>query len=542
MDEVEKVELVAKLMHAPLNEYGTICLRVKDKYGQLVPFQLNRAQRRLHNALARQLKTLGFVRALVLKGRQQGVSTYVAARYYRKSSMFEGTNVYILSHEQPSSDNLFDIVDRYHRHNPLAPHVGVSNEKELVFDLLDSTYQVATAGQKAGGRGRTIRLYHGSEVAFWMNAPAHFAGSVQGVALTPGSEIILESTANGPGGEFYERWQDALAGRGDYIAVFLPWFLSEEYAREPEPGFELSSDAEEGQMSEVEYAEMFQLSLAQMAWRRAKIIELRSEDLFRQEYPAVEAEAWVSPGHDPFIKALQVLRARKRTVEGVGPLIFGIDPASMGGDRFSVAARRGSQVLWVQYRNKIDAEEGKAWIKSLIEEHNPARVNIDAGNIGNAIVSGLKLVSPHFAEVIRGVNFGGTSQRKLAKPNNPGPKNRRAEMWERTRDWLALTEGVSIPDDDALQADLCAPRLKPQLNNDFLLESKKEMKARGVRSPDLADAIVLTFAQSEMLTNYADAPKVNAFGNIDAHVRRPAIVDNGGDFEGNGDGNSWMGY
>jgi len=188
----------------------------------------------------------------------------------------------------------------------------------------------------------------------------------------------------------------------------------------------------------------------------------------------------------------------------------------MGGDRFSIAARRGLQVQWVRYRNKINSLEGIAWIRSLIDELHPARVNVDSGNIGAAIITGLKSIGSHYAEIVRGVNFGNTSQFKLATPKVAGPANRRAEMWGRMRDWLLLAEGVSIPDDAALQTDLTAPRLKPKLNHDYLLESKEEMKARKVRSPDLADAVALTFAQNEFLTNYVDAPKVSSFGNPEA--------------------------
>jgi hypothetical protein len=519
--------------------FAAQCLSIRTKGGKTEPLALNTAQRLIHSRLEEQKDEKGWVRALILKGRQQGASTYVAGRFYHRTSLYGGTNTYILAHEQTASDNLFGIVDRYQRHNPVAPHIGTSNVKELVFDKLDSSYVVATAGQKAGGRSRSISLFHGSEVAFWSNAADHFASSVQAVPLLEGTEVILESTANGPGGEFYERWQDAEAGRGDYIAIFVPWFVSPEYSREPETGFELLSDAEEGAMSEAEYAEAFGLSLAQMAWRRAKIMELRSESLFRQEYPSTAAEAWVTAAHEPFIAPLHVLRARKRATEGYGPMILGVDPASMGGDRFSVAARRGPQVLWVKHRSKIDAQEGIAWVRSLIDEMDPARVNVDAGGIGHAIVTGLKHIGPKYVEKVRGVNFGGTAEQKLAKPKAPGPANRRAEMWQRLRDWLMDDLGPSIPDLDALQADMTAPKMKPRLSGDFLLESKDEMKRRGVRSPDLADAIALTFAQNEFITKFSEPKPVPKFGDVDSPANRSVEIWQ--DDTSQGSAYEWMG-
>lgn len=531
----DKAQLLRQV-RSSLPVFGRSCLKIRSKAGEIIPLNLNRTQLEVHRRLEEQREQRGWVRALILKGRQPGISTYVAGRYYQRASLFSGVNVYILSHEQPSADALFGIVDRYQRNNPLAPHVGASNAKELVFDKLDSSYQVATAGTKAGGRGRSISLFHGSEAAFWANASDHFAASVQAVPLMPGTEVILESTSAGPSGEFYNRWQDAESGRGDYIPIFLPWWWTDEYSREPEAGFVLSNEADDGEMSEQEYADSFKISLPQMAWRRSKIYELRSLALFQREYPALPSEAWTATGdQEPFIKPLLVIRARKRTGQPAGPLILGVDPASNGGDRFSVAARRGNTVLWVRHRTKIDTLEGTAWIKSLIDELTPARVNIDAGNIGAAIVTNLKSAGPAYVNVVRGVNFGGTSEHKLAKPKVPGPGNRRAEMWSRLNTWLGSEEGAALPDEDALQTDLAAPRLKPKLNNDFLLESKVEMRKRGVKSPDLADAVALTFAFNEYIANYADAPTQQAFGNPDA--ARPVPQNTGTDIPS---GVGWM--
>lgn len=526
-----------RYLRGSLPDMAREALRIRTKAGTFVPFELNAGQQIVHAALEAQRQNFGWVRAMVLKQRQGGISTYIAGRYYHRTAMNKGVNTYILSHEATSSQGLFDIVDRFQRNNPYAPHVGVSNVKELVFDRLESSYQVATAGAKEGGRGRTISLFHGSEVAFWQNAPAHFAASVQAVPLELGTEIVLESTSNGPSGEYYERWQDAEAGRGDYIPIFLPWFISPEYSREPPLGFELTRDAEEGELSEEEYRDLYRLSLGQMAWRRAKITELRSDATFKREYPADPSEAWTAKGdHEPFIDPLPVLRARKRERQGIGPKILGVDPASGGGDRFAVALRQGLRVHWTKHRNKIDHTEAVEWVDSLIQEVQPDRVFIDAGNIGSALISALRAKRRAYQTLVVAVNFGGTSQAKLARPKMPGPKNRRAEIWERCRDWLLLPEGVQIPDDAVLQSDLTGPRRKPSLTNDTVLESKDDMKARGVRSPDLGDAVCLTFASLDFIQQaHPDTVPVQ-FGLID----RPQSVTTTPDPASFGGGGSWM--
>lgn len=528
-------------LRGDLIAYGPQCLQIRTKAGTFEPLAFNAAQLEVHRRLEEQKREKGFVRALILKGRQMGISTYIGGRLYHRTSMNKGRNTYILTHEQAASDTLFGMVDRFQRSNPFAPHVGTSNIKELEFDRLDSSYAVATAGGKAGGRSKALTYFHGSEVAFWPNAGDHFAASVQAVPLQPDTEIILESTSAGAGGEFYERCMDAQAGLSDYILIFLPWWMAPEYQREPERGFTLSSEHEEGELSEEEYAELHGLTLPQMAWRRAKIIELRDPLLFRREYPATIDDAWTAPpGHEPYISSLDVLRARKRTTKGFGPLIIGVDPASSGGDRFAMAARRGLRLEWVRFRNKLSHEEAVAWVRDAIEKEKPSRVNIDAGNIGANVVTSLKNIGPKYANIVRGVNFGGTSEWRLAKPKVPGPYNRRAEMWQRLKEWLELAEGVALPDDAALQADITAPKQKPRLDNFTILESKVEMRARGIRSPDLADAVALTFAFREYFTNWHEPAQPASYGDIDAQQRLPDHIVDDDYGEDGGGAYGWM--
>lgn len=523
-------------------QFAAECLDIRTKDGRFEKLVFNRAQLEVDRLLDQQREEKGWVRALILKGRQQGISTYIAARFYHSTSLNRGRNTYILTHEQPATDTLFGMVDRYHKNNPLAPNVGTSNAKELEFDRLDSSYAVATAGQKAGGRSKALFHFHGSEVAFWANAGDHFSASVQGVPLVKDTEVILESTSAGAGGEFYERCQDAEQGVGDYQLIFLPWWYSSEYARDVEPGFILSKEELDGEISEQEYQDIYKLSGRQMAWRRGKIQELRDPLLFRREYPATVHDAWTAPpGHEPYIGSLLVLRARKRSMGPTyGPLILGVDPASGGGDRFAIAARRGNKVEWVKYRNKLNHEEAVAWVAAMIDEHKPARVNIDAGNIGANIVTSLKNKSPAYANIVRGVNFGGTSEWRLARPKVPGPYNRRAEMYKRFLEWLELPEGVSLPDESALQSDICAPKQVPRIDNFFQLESKVDMKKRGIRSGDLADAVVLTFAFNEFITQYHQPGDNRQYGDIDRPGPRVVEEDAPFNTEEGGGANSWM--
>lgn len=473
---------------------------------------LNQAQLYLHSQLEEQARQTGKIRALVLKGRQQGISTYVGGRFYHKVTHKRGRRVFILTHEQDATNNLFGMVERYHEHCPelVKPATGAANAKELAFPKLDSGYAVGTAGAKAVGRSQTVQLFHGSEVAFWPNAATHFAGVVQAIPDLPGTEIILESTANGVGGEFHERWQQAEAGIGDYIAVFIPWYWQAEYSRPVPDGFTL--DAEE-----TKYQEAYGLTLGQMVWRRAKVAELKDPVLFKQEYPATAAEAFQMTGQDSFIKPELIVKARKTDVEPIGALIIGVDPSRFGDDRFSIARRKGRKISSIESKSKLDNVAGANWVKQIIDTEHPDAVFIDVGGQGAGVYDILKNWGEPYSTVCIAVDFGGSPQAAdIVLPNGdkrPGPFNRRAEMWSRSRDWLEDIAGVSIPDSDALQADACGPQYKYNSNQYLLIESKEEMRKRGVRSPDEWDAVVLTFAAPVAIRAKRSDPRKGGSGS-----------------------------
>lgn len=542
IDEVRERWLTRRvaLWKSDFKRFARDVIRIRTKSGDLEPLILNEAQTILHDAAEKQLAEERWVRLAGLKGRRQGFSTYVAARGYWRATLWDRQRIYILSHEMASSNVLFGMTALMQEKHPFPPQVGTDNAKELEFVKRGSSYQVATAGQKAGGRGGAVTFFHGSEAAWWTNAPDHFAASVQGVDEVRGvwgvlwhkpgrplpfeegpdviegwvkapSEIWLETTSAGPMGEFWKRYMDAMKGIGRYRAVFVPWTVQPEYTEEGDYT-PLPEAEEEGELSELEYQELHGLTDAQMLWRRSKIHELGSIGKFRQEYPIDVTEAFAAADIEGvFIKPALVLRARKREMEDPdAPLIIGVDPAGSGGDRFAVAFRRGDKILKVTHRNKLEHDEAVAWLSGIIEEHNPNRMHIDRGSMGQAIVSALRNQSRRYSDIIRGIDFGGTSRAKQSNPKRAGPWNRRAEMYGEFKEWL--TEGGAIPDDDDLASDISSVKQKWRANNDWLLESKSDMKARGVRSSDLSDACALTFATREFFDTWSTPGKPKGFG------------------------------
>jgi hypothetical protein len=135
-------------------------------------------------------------------------------------------------------------------------------------------------------------------------------------------------------------------------------------------------------------------------------------------------------------------------------------------------------------------------VKKIIREDKPARVNIDVGGLGVGVYDRL-IEQGESRRVVQAVNFGGkpVEPPPLDERGNPagGPANRRAEMWSNLK--KALEEGrVSLPDSDSLQADITSAGYKYNSAGQLLIESKQDMRKRGVPSPDEADAVALCFA------------------------------------------------
>lgn len=497
-----------------LPRFAEECLHVIDKEGRLRPLVLNAPQRIIHAALEAQMAEHGMVRALILKGRKQGASTYIGARFYHRTRLWKHRRAKVMAHDQASTDVLFNMVRTYYEHDPARLGHEVGSAKQFVFSN-GSSYTVGTAGGSGeAGRGDTPMLAHMSEAAFYKNPEKNIAGFASSVPMAPGTEIVMESTANGIGNEFHQRWARAEAGHAEndggvsYIPVFIPWFMSPDYALPPPRGFTLSREPEgDGLPSEVEIAETYGLTPAQMAWRRFYVGEhfAGSVETFMQEFPCSPAEAFQKTGEKPYIPPVLVATARRRRgIEAHGPRILGIDPAGMGGDKFSMTLRQGHVMLWHKGRAGVEpGEEQVEWVADIMRTGRVDRANIDySGGWGTSLLAGMRERYPDLAERCFPVDFGARSQAKMVAPHRPGPRNRRAEMYQRMREWFELPEGVSIPDENELQSDLGAVTAKiGGQSTDLLIAPKKDIRALLGRSPDVADSAALTYAVPDRIVH-----------------------------------------
>lgn len=483
MDETER-QIRRKLRDDYLH-YAEKCLKVRLKSGDILPLKLNKAQRYLHEQVETQRRATGKVRAIIVKGRQQGCSTYIEGRFYWRVTHSFGLRAFILTHDNDATNNLFEMAQRFHDYCPavIKQTVGASNAKELIFSGLDSGYKLGTAGNKAVGRSSTIQLLHGSEVAYWPNAEEHAKGILQAVPSEKNTEIFLESTANGIGNYFHQQWQMAEAKESDFIPIFLPWYWQEEYIRKSNNDFNPTDE-------EQELIQLYELTNDQLLWRRHKIIELSvggsdGSYAFMQEYPCNSTEAFQFSGENAFILPLLAMQSRKSIADPYGPIIVGVDPARFGDDRTSIVYRRGRRAYNLLSYAKKDTMEVTGIVHRIIVEDKPDRVCIDIGGLGAGIYD--RLCELGHRDKVIAVNGGATplDQKKYY--------NKRAEMWGLMKEWL-VDVPCQIPDEDSLHADLCGILYKFDSNSRLQMEKKEDMKKRGVRSPDEADALALTFA------------------------------------------------
>lgn len=287
---------IRKRLLTDFSFYANAALKIRTKAGAIAPLKLNAAQTILNAAVEDQLATDGKIRIVILKARQQGLSTYVGGYCYFAVSQREAAKAFIVTHHADSTRALFDMTKRYHEHCPdiLKPHTKYSSRKEMNFDVLDSSFVVSTAGGESIGRGETLTHVHASELGFWQKSTAkdNWNGLAQAVPNTKGTAIFVESTANGATGIFAELWRGAVDGTNGYVPVFIPWFIDPEYREPVTDNFERTPDEED-------LAEKYYLDDAQLMFRRRKIAQ-NGLDLFKQEYPSEPDEAFLSTGRPVF--------------------------------------------------------------------------------------------------------------------------------------------------------------------------------------------------------------------------------------------------
>lgn len=195
----------------------------------------------------------------------------------------------------------------------------------------------------------------------------------------------------------------------------------------------------------------------------------------------------VAQGSTKLINAKDVRQAQESDVlTSTSPLIVGVDIARFGDDKTVFCYRKGRLCFKLESFEKLDTMEVANKLTNIIKERKPAKIFIDMGNNGAGVYDILK--DRGFEKTVRGVNFGASAI------NDERYSNKRAEMWGLANDWLK-DKPCKLIDDDELLDDLCSVNKSFDSKGRLKLEAKEDVKKRIGRSPDKADAFVLTFAE-----------------------------------------------
>ncbi|HVO80958.1 MAG TPA: hypothetical protein VMT28_09510 [Terriglobales bacterium] len=366
-------------------------LKIRNKRARLQAMRVNAVQREYAKTASK--------RNIVLKARQLGITTYVAARFFLNCITRPGTLCVQVAHDQRSAEEIFRIVHRFLANLPECVSRGVlatshANRRQIIFPYMDSSYRVETASENAG-RGLTIQNLHCSEVSRWPGDAAATLASLR-AAVPPDGEIVLESTANGACGCFYEEWQRA--EETGYSRHFFPWWWERSYQRQVE--------IVEFTETELELMAKYRLTAEQIGFRREVRASLRQRAA--EEYAEDAESCFRASGECMF--DLDVVEQRLREPSAAyeqtdnGKLlkflpaqagkeyILGVDPAGGGADGDYACAQvidRSSGMQCAELRGHLTRQELAARVAILAREYNDALVAVERNNHGHEVLAHL---------------------------------------------------------------------------------------------------------------------------------------------------------
>ena len=295
MTKLKGYEKAAHARDMTLGEFFSKRVYIKDFHNNIVslkpkPIQLQHLKAK-QDAIAQGKPP----RFLLLKYRRGGFTTWEQATSYRTLMTQANSSCVTLAHTKPDTQTIFRMVSLMSNRDPERPGSIGESKSHIEVPSLGSIFYIGTAGAKAFGRGDNLTRVHGSEVAFWQGDEYTIDNLIAGLEEAARyGEVVLETTANGAQGWFYEKYKEAMEGENNYTPLFYPWFMDAEntidyYSAEDQTEFFDTITKEEREFMDVN-----DLTLGQMLWRRMK--QKDRKKLFPQEYPENWTEAFIVRG------------------------------------------------------------------------------------------------------------------------------------------------------------------------------------------------------------------------------------------------------
>ena len=286
-----------------LEDYGRMfasLIKIRDKAGKVVPLQLNAAQRDFRSRLTG--------RDIILKARQLGFSTVVEASFFLDAVLNPNLRVVTFVQNEEAIPKFMRIYKFMHENLPEVINVeGVEirlkkedsslTQNSSTLEMFNgSTIEVMTSGGERLGRGMTIHRALLTEVAFWDSATASTIWAAVEGALPPrGSQMVVETTANGQQGMFFKEWSRAVEEDSNFTAHFYPWWWEEGYRyEEDEKEIAERFRTAAPTLEEMGLMDKHGLSIEQMRFRRVKSASLGRD--FYQEFAEDQNTAFLAAG------------------------------------------------------------------------------------------------------------------------------------------------------------------------------------------------------------------------------------------------------
>lgn len=254
------------------------------------------------------------------------------------------------------------------------------------------------------------------------------------------------------------------------------------------------------------YAGLYRVDETNLPWLPPEELELAksvmSTNAYRQEWLCdfTASSDNVLITIDEVAAACARVEPLERALIGL-PKTIGVDVARFGDDRSVIQRRWGHVAYEPLVFQGIDNMRLASMVAQEIADFEPDATFVDAGR-GEGVIDRLRQLGGSVIEV----NFGG-------KPINPRFANKRAEIWWQMAEWVKA--GGVLPNNPELKSDLCAPTYSFNAADKLVLESKDAMRERGIRSPDLAEALATTFAMPVLSVRQGVGGKPNIITDHD---------------------------
>jgi len=246
--QLARIREVAK----DFKEFARLNLKIRTKDGRIISlYPFKPVQEVIVERTIAKLEAGEPVRFIILKARQQGVSTMIEALIYWWTVTHKYQQSKIIAHNTDTSGYLYAMFRMFYDNSlkNFQPTTRYNTRTDITFDNeaspekgLKSQIDTATAENTGTGRGQTVQWLHGSEVALWPKGQEIVAGLMQAVPMMANTAVFLESTANGIGDYFHTTWEAAQRGESAFEPLFFPWTMDPEYSIKPPKFFKLTQE------------------------------------------------------------------------------------------------------------------------------------------------------------------------------------------------------------------------------------------------------------------------------------------------------------